>query len=246
MRNLSNRYHSLSLTNGVFSFENKMNSPLKLTALNNQVQYEFVEKETICSRANGIETQIPFEDKVIVSVYLDEGNVAVLGAECYSAELDKSGIRKADILYVFLPQNGGSYSCYVFDMKHTYGHEKKDILRFYNQCISSAKYALSICQLVDDSDCIPIVEPHFGVITTDYSRDRLESLIQSLNNEPKKVQSAQEIKFAAQTRQNENEMSVLRSFLNAQVPFDKKIYPLDIRIAKQQPYELHFVNETLQ
>lgn len=245
MYSLNNRYRPLSQTSGVFSFENRTNAPLKITALNNQVQYIFKEKESICSRIAGIERQIPFEDKVIVSVYLDEGNIAVLGSECYSAELDKSKIKKADILYVFLPQNGGNYSCYVFDMKHTYGHEEKDILRFYNQCISSAKYALSICLLVNESDCKPNVELHFGVVTTDYSRERLEALIHSLDNSPKEFQNAQETKFAAQTRQNETEMSVLRSFLNEQVPFDNSIYPLDIRIASQQPYEMHFVNGSL-
>ena len=246
MYSLSNRYKSLDQTNGFFLFENKSNTPLKLTARNNQVKYIFVEKNTICQRIDGVDEQTPFEDKVIVSVFLDEGNVAILGAECCSAELDKSRIKKADVLYVFLPQNGCGYSCYVFDMKHTYGHEKKDILHFYDQCISSVKYALSICQLVDQSDGIPTVELHFGVVTTDYSRERLESLIQSLDKVPKETRSAQEIKFAAQSRQNEDEIRILRSFLNTEVPFNGLKYPLDIRVAEKQPYELYFVNGALQ
>ena len=136
MFSLNNRYKLLDQSDGIFSFEKSKNAPLKITARNNHVKYIFIEKNTICCRIDGVEQQKDFEDKVVVSVYLDEGNVAVLGSECYSAELDKSRIKKVDILYVFFPQNGGNYSCYVFDMKHTYGHEKKDILRFYDWKVS--------------------------------------------------------------------------------------------------------------
>ncbi|SHK26808.1 hypothetical protein [Fibrobacter sp. UWB12] len=251
MRSLANRYKFFKPQKDVFSFEKKANTVCKLTAVNGDDRFLFVEKGTICQRVDGVESQVPFTDSVIVSVKLDGDNIALLGYECCSSELQpkSSGVNAADILYIFFPVDKEKKACFIYDMKHTFGHEKKDVLRFYNQCISTMKYAASLCYLTDESDCIDSVfsniEPHFGVVTTGFSKERLDGLIKSLDVVPEVPQNAQERKYAAQNRQNEREMSILRSFLDAQVPFNNSVYPLDIRIAERQPYEMHFVNGIL-
>lgn len=217
------------LDNGVF--ELKKNTPLKITSKNNNVIFRFIEDDFICVHQPDKDLQIPFTETLNVSVSLSNDNIAIIGHECYSREFAKA----VDLFYVFLSSECdlSKCCCYAYDLKHSLGGKVKDIIRFHDQCISSMKYALTICFSAYTEACridLNNIGIHFGLVTEKFNEDSLKELINELKNTPSNPQNALEYKIQAQHRQNITELPILESFLNKKIFFDGKSIDLDVRI----------------
>lgn len=238
MLQLSKSYKEIcdkDLNNGVFSFEQKSNTPIKLTESSKNIIFRFVEKEKIDQSSCGKEP-IDFEETLDVSVCLSKGNLAILGSECYSHELCKSDdVRATDLLYIFLSSENSisKCCCHIYDLKRKFGGAPKDVVRFYDQCVSTAKYALTICyetNFSDDGSGFYNANLHFGLITEEFEENILKSKIDGLKKEPINPISSFGKKMLAQGRQNSTVVDILERILNKKIKFNGKLFDLDIRI----------------
>lgn len=238
MLKLSKSYKEIfdsDIKDGVFYFEGKSNTPIKLTEKDKDFVFRFVEKSTNCDRSSGTEVQVPFEETLDVTVALTSGNIAVLGTQCCSHELDKSGVRATDLLYIFLSSenNPSKCCCHIYDLKRSFGGASKDVVRFYDQCISTAKYGLTICYEVNSTeDGCGFYEPNlnFGVVTENYDEESLQHEINKLKVNPIDANSSFGKKMLAQGRQNPKVVNILEQILNKKIRFNNTLYDLNVRI----------------
>lgn len=233
---------------GIFVFKDK-NQSLLLSSKINGKRFRIVENETICEQDEcGRISQIPFEQSLLVSVELSNDNTAVLGSECKSPILDK-GVKATDLLYIFMSSQNDEYACYAYDMKYSFGGDIDEVKRFYSQCISTMKHAISICYMVDPLDETGKIEPktqlYFGVITRNYKKQSLEQSIENLSRKPENAQTAIEKKIIAQSRQNNRELELLKDVFDGHIFFNGQNRHLDILVATAEPYELFFKDEKM-
>lgn len=245
MLQLSKSYKEVrgcDLNNGVFSFEDKKNSLIKLTKQDKDTVFYFVERG---------ETPVKFEETLNVCVCLTEDNIALLGHECYSPILCKSkDVRASDLLYIFLSSKNeiSKCVCYVYDMKRSFGGDDEEVVRFYDQCISTAKYALTLCyetNLIEDGSGFYNAKIQFGLITENYEQNSLRNKIDKLRIKPINLDSAFGKKMLAQGRQNATILNILQQFLNKKIKFNGKLLDLDVRIMDNSTHtmSLKFVDE---
>lgn len=220
---------------GVFSFERKSNTPIKLTEKDKNIIFRFVEKEKVDYSSSG-EPSVDFEETLNVSVCLSKNNLAILGSECYSHDLHKSDeVRATDLLYVFFSSENtiSKCCCFIYDLKRKFGGAPKDVVRFYDQCVSTAKYAMTLCFLANvtgDGSGFYNTNLYFGLITEEFEERTLKNKIDGLKVNPINSTSAFGRKMLAQGRQNSKVVDILEQILNKKIKFNGNLFNLDVRL----------------
>lgn len=178
-------------------------------------------------------------DKIIVSFNLQKTQYGVFVKEYRPGFINKDNCKKADILILVVDEYEKEFSSWIFDIKVSIGGEDV-IFGLLEQLCDSYKHKNSMTAYFAEFE----EKQHLGFITRDYQKERIKRAIQSreeyiLNEKEKVQQMSSTTKFSVlrQILQKEQEIKVLKLFLDGYIEINNVLIPLEYYLSKNDGCE---------
>lgn len=215
------------LNDGILSFEKRKNVLYEVTSKESNIVFRLKEDGYVEP------SHVRFTEILDVSLKMKKEEKSLIGSECHSCELKGCVGGAADILCISR-NNSGRTICFVADMKHSFGKDYNEILRFVKQCSSTMKFALGLCYIVEENvesifDFIRSMQINFCIITENFCRNELVWAKQNCENSALMDSSMIGQKMCAQNREGDTKRQLLENLLNGKFPFQGRLFDLDVR-----------------
>lgn len=162
-------------------------------------------------------------DQVILHFRLCEGELGYFSKEYRPQGVEEKGAKKIDITAAVVNQAEQQIKWYLYDIKRTFGG--RDVLvHLWNQWNSAWIYLQE--HIVQPSGCQE--EPHLGVFTRTFERERIEKDLQDCKNACEGILSKDDTKITLALRKRTTEIARLRQFcMVEQAVLDGKFWVAD-------------------
>ena len=168
-------------------------------------------------------------DTIIISFNLDENQYGVFAKEYRPGFINKNRCKKSDIPCLVIDEQNQKLSSWIFDVKVTVGGEDV-IFKLLEQLCSSYKHKNSLVAYFGEFE----EYEHFGFITRDYQRERIENAISKREEfiatetqNLEKISSSVRYSIQRQIIKSKQEVEVLKRFLSGYMEINEQLYALE-------------------